>query len=88
MSLFNELKRRNVFRVAVAYVVAAWVILQFSALILDIYQSPDWVIKIIVALLGLGLPFALFFAWAFEATPEGIKRESEVDRSIPDGRIP
>ena len=61
--------------------VAAWVIIEVSSLILDIYESPDSVIRIVVALLALGLPFALFFAWAFEATPEGIKRESEVDRS-------
>ena len=81
MSFFEELKRRNVFRVAVAYVVAAWVIIEVSSLILEIYESPDSVIRIVVALLALGLPFALFFAWAFEATPEGIKRESEVDRS-------
>ena len=70
MSIVQELKRRNVFRVAVAYVVAAWVIIEVSSLILDIYESPDSVIRIVVALLALGLPFALFFAWAFEATPE------------------
>lgn len=55
--------------------------MQFSALTLDIYESPDWVIRVIVALLALGFPFVLFFTWAFEVTPEGIKRESEVDRS-------
>ena len=81
MSLFEELKRRNVFRVAVAYVVSAWVIIEVSSLILDIYESPDSVSRIIVALLALGLPFALVFAWAFEVTPDGIKRESEVDHS-------
>jgi dienelactone hydrolase len=81
MSILQELKRRNVFRVAVAYVVAAWVITEVSSLILNIYESPDSVIRIIVALLALGLPFAMVFAWAFEVTPEGIKRESEVDRS-------
>ena len=61
--------------------VAAWVITEVSSLVLEIYESPDSVIRIIVALLALGLPFALVFAWAFEVTPEGIKRESEVDRS-------
>jgi dienelactone hydrolase len=81
MALMTELKRRNVFRVAAAYVVAAWVITEVSSLVLEIYESPDSVIRIIVALLALGLPFALVFAWAFEVTPEGIKRESEVDRS-------
>jgi len=81
MSIVQELQRRNVFRVAVAYLVAAWVITEVSSLLLDIYESPDSVIRIIVALLALGLPFAIVFAWAFEVTPEGIKRESEVDRS-------
>jgi hypothetical protein len=81
MSIVQELKRRNVIRVAVAYVVAAWVIIEVSSLILEIYESPGSVIRIIVALLSLGLPFAMVFAWAFEVTPEGIKRDSEVDRS-------
>jgi len=81
MFIVQELKRRNVFRVAVAYVVAAWVIIEVSSLLLEIYESPDSVIRIVVALLALGLPFAIVFAWAFEVTPEGIKRESEVDRS-------
>jgi len=80
MSLFAELKRRNVVRVTVAYVVAAWVIVEISSLILEIYESPGSIIRVIVALLALGLPFAIVFAWAFEVTPEGIKRESEVDR--------
>ena len=64
-----------------AYVVAAWVIVEVSSLILEIYETPDSVLRIIVALLALGLPFAMFFAWAFEVTPEGIKRESQIDRS-------
>jgi len=81
MSIVQELKRRNVFRVAVAYVVAAWVITEVISLVLEIYESPDSVIRVIVALLALGLPFAMVFAWAFEVTPEGLKRESEVDRS-------
>jgi len=81
MSIFNELKRRNVFRVGTAYVVAAWVIIEVSSLILDVYEYPESVMKLLVALLALGLPFVLFFAWAFEVTPDGVKRESEVDRS-------
>ena len=55
-------------------------IIEVSSLILDIYDSPDSVIRIVVALLALGLPFAMIFAWAFEVTPEGIKREADVDR--------
>ena len=81
MSLFDELKRRNVFRVGTAYVVAAWVIIEVSSLILDIYEYPESVMKLLVALLALGLPFVLFFAWAFEVTPDGIKRDEDVDRS-------
>ena len=81
MRLFQELKRRNVFRAAAAYAVAAWVIIEVSSLILEIYNSPDSVIRVIVALVALGFPFAVGFAWAFEVTPDGIKRESEVDHS-------
>ena len=81
MSIFQELKRRNVFRVGTAYVVAAWVIVEVSSLILGIYDYPESVMRLLVALLALGLPFVLFFAWAFEVTPEGIKRDADVDRT-------
>jgi dienelactone hydrolase len=80
MSLFEELKRRNVFRVGTAYVVAAWVIIEVSSLILDIYDYPESVMRLLVALLALGLPFVLFFSWALEVTPDGIKREADVER--------
>ena len=81
MSLFAELKRRNVFRVAIAYAVLGWVVLQGADFLLDLVGAPEWVIRVF-AIAGLvGLPFALFFAWAYELTPEGIKREREVDRS-------
>lgn len=80
-AFFSELKRRNVVRVAAAYVVIAWIIAQVSELALDSFEAPDWVMKTILLLLALGLPLALFFAWAFELTPEGIKREKDVDRS-------
>jgi TolB-like protein len=81
VSFFAELKRRNVIRVGVAYLVASWLLIEASSVILDIYAAPDWVSKVIVALLAIGLPVALFFAWAFELTPEGVKREHEVDRT-------
>ncbi|HEY5776267.1 MAG TPA: hypothetical protein VIS57_09290 [Xanthomonadales bacterium] len=81
MSFFNELKRRNVFKVGVAYVVVAWLVAQVLQLIFDSFGTPDWVMKTLLVLLATGLPFVLFFAWAFEMTPEGLKRESEVDRS-------
>jgi TolB-like protein len=81
VSIFNELKRRNVIRVGVAYLVASWLLIEASSLVLDIYHAPDWVSQVIVALLAIGFPVALFFAWAFELTPEGVKREHEVDRT-------
>jgi len=81
MSLFNELKRRNVFRVGIAYVIAAWLVAQVLQLVFDSFGTPDWAMKTLLVLLATGLPFVLFFAWAFELTPEGLKRESEVDRT-------
>ncbi len=81
MSFFEELKRRNVFRVGIAYVIAAWVLLQFVDLVLENIQAPDWVMKVFMLALAIGFPLAIFFAWAFEMTPEGIKKEKDVDRS-------
>jgi TolB-like protein len=81
LSLFNELKRRNVFKVGIAYVVVAWLVAQVLQLVFESFGTPDWVMKTVLVLLATGLPFALFFAWAFEMTPDGLKRESEVDRS-------
>ena len=81
MSLFAELKRRNVIRVGLAYVIVGWVLAQIAEFAFENFGAPDWVLKSIVVIILLGLPLALFFAWAFEMTPEGIKREIEVDRS-------
>ena len=81
MSLFNELKRRNVFRVTIAYVVIAWLVAQVLQMVFESFGTPDWVMKTLLVLLATGLPFAVFFSWAFEITPEGLKREHEVDRS-------
>jgi TolB-like protein len=81
MSIFEELKRRNVFRVAIAYLLLGWAVLQGADFLLDLVDAPGWVIKVF-AIAGLvGFPFALFFAWAYELTPEGVKREKDVDRS-------
>ena len=81
---FAELKRRNVFRVAIAYVVVAWILLQISDVLFPALALPEWGIRLVAALLILGFPLAIFFAWAFELTPEGLKREHEVvrDQSI------
>jgi len=81
LSFLNELKRRNVFKVGIAYVVVAWLVAQVLQLVFESFGTPGWAIKTVLVLLAAGLPFALFFAWAFELTPEGLKRESEVDRS-------
>jgi len=81
MSFFAELKRRNVFRVGIAYLIGAWLLAQIADLLIDNIGAPDWVMKTLFVALGLGFFLALFFAWAFEMTPEGVKRESQVDRS-------
>ena len=83
MSLFNELKRRNVFKVGIGYVLIAWLIAQVLQLAFESFGTPDWAIKTVLVLLASGLPFALFFAWAYEMTPEGLKREKDVKRSQP-----
>ena len=81
MSFFEELKRRNVFRVAIGYVITAWLLLQIVDLVLENINAPDWVMQVFMLALAIGFPLAIFFAWAFEMTPEGVKKESQVDRS-------
>jgi TolB-like protein/Tfp pilus assembly protein PilF len=78
MSLIAELKRRNVFRVGVAYAIVGWLLLEVASVVLPTFEAPNWVMKVFTFLLILGFPVALIFAWAFELTPEGIKRESAV----------
>jgi TolB-like protein len=80
MTFFAELKRRNVVRVGIAYVIVGWLLAQIAEFAADNFGAPDWVLKIFVVFVILGLPLALFFAWAFELTPEGIKLEKNVDR--------
>jgi len=77
-----EIKRRSVVRVAVAYVLAAWVLLQIAEVTFGFLEIPNWAGRLLIALLGLGFPIAVVFAWAFELTPDGVKREADVDRSI------
>ena len=81
MSFFTELKRRNVFRVGIAYAVVAWLVMQFADVVLNNITAPDWVFQVIMLLLAIGFPVVLVFAWAFEMTPEGLKKERDVDRS-------
>jgi fucose permease len=79
LSFFNELKRRKVVRVAIAYVVLAWLMAQVAEMLLEAFGSPDWVFKTLLALFLIGFPFALFFAWAFELTRDGLKRTEDVE---------
>ena len=81
MSLFAELKRRNVFRVGIAYAVTSWLLIQVTDILLETIGAPPWVMQTMFVVLGVGFVITLFFAWAFELTPEGVKREAEVDRS-------
>ncbi|MFL6599362.1 MAG: tetratricopeptide repeat protein [Chthoniobacterales bacterium] len=80
-NFFGELKRRNVYKVAVAYIVAGWALAQGLAQVLPVFAVPIWVIQLFVVLIILGLPIALGLAWAFELTPEGLKRTEEVDEA-------
>jgi TolB-like protein len=73
-NFFSELKRRNVYKVAIAYIVAGWALAQGVAQVLPVFDTPNWVIRLLVLLIILGLPVALILAWVFELTPEGIKR--------------
>src|ERR1043166_5370330 len=78
-NFFAELKRRNVYKVAIAYAVVAWLVIQVSSTVLPTFHAPEWVVQTLVVLVALGFPIALVIAWAFEATPEGIKRTEVAD---------
>jgi TolB-like protein len=81
MSLITELKRRNVFRVGVAYAIVAWLLIEVAHTAFPTLQLPGWTTTLVTVLLIMGLPVALVIAWAFELTPDGIKRDSDVDRT-------
>lgn len=81
-SLFAELKRRNVYKVAVAYVVISWLLIQAASILLPTFDAPPWVMKVFVVFLGLGFVLAVFVSWAFEATPEGLKRTADVSPEL------
>ncbi|HKL50629.1 MAG TPA: hypothetical protein VJ908_05635 [Wenzhouxiangellaceae bacterium] len=78
MSLFTELKRRNVFRVGLFYIVSAWLVVQVAETLLPVFDVSDAAIRIIVLILALGFPLALVFAWVFELTPDGLKRDKDI----------
>lgn len=81
MNFFNELKRRNVFKVGIAYLVGSWLVIQVSDILFESIGTPPWVLQTVFVLLGIGFFVALIFAWAFELTPDGIQREDKVDRN-------
>ncbi len=78
LSFFAELRRRNVYKAAVAYAVFSWLLIQFATQVFPFFEIPSWAVRLVILLLILGTPIVVFFAWAFEITPEGIKRTEEV----------
>jgi len=81
LSFFKELKRRSVFKVAAAYIIIGWLIMQAGEVMGPALRLPDWVNSLLAFFLILGFPLAMFFAWAFELTPDGLKKEKDVDHS-------
>src|SRR5437667_7122905 len=78
-SFFSELKRRNVYKVAVAYAVVGWLVAQIATQIFPFLEIPNWVVRLIIVLIAIGFPIALVIAWAFEITPQGIERTEVAD---------
>ncbi len=78
-NFFGELKRRNVYKVAVAYAIVGWLLVQVATQVFPFLEIPNWVVRLVIALVAIGFPIALVIAWAFEATPEGIKRTETAD---------
>src|SRR5256712_3521439 len=74
-----ELKRRNVYKVAVAYAIVGWLLVQVATQVFPFLEIPNWVVRLVIVLVAIGFPIALVIAWAFELTPEGIKRTEDVD---------
>ena len=78
-NFFGELKRRNVYKVAVAYAIVGWLLVQIATQVFPFLDIPTWVVRLVIVLVAIGFPIALVIAWAFELTPEGIKRTEDVD---------
>jgi hypothetical protein len=78
-NFFSELRRRNVYKVAVAYAVVGWLLVQVTTQVFPIFEIPNWSARLIVLAIVIGFPIALVIAWAFELTPEGLKRTEDVD---------
>ncbi|MCH9025490.1 MAG: hypothetical protein IIA05_00035 [Proteobacteria bacterium] len=80
-SVWAELRRRNVVKVAVAYTIVGWLLVEMASVVLPTFKAPEWIMQVFIFLVIVGFPIALIFAWAFELTPEGIKLEKDVDRN-------
>src|SRR5215475_4454625 len=78
-NFFSELKRRNVYKVAVSYLVVGWLLIQIATQVFPFLEIPNWVVRLVIAIVAIGFPIALVIAWAFELTPEGLKRTEDVD---------
>ena len=76
-SVWAELRRRNVVKVAVAYAIVGWLLVEVASVVLPTFKAPEWIMQVFTFLVIVGFPIALIFAWAFELTPEGIKREKD-----------
>src|SRR3954465_12974708 len=81
-NFFAELKRRNVYKVAVAYAVVSWLLIQAASILFPTFDAPAWVMKVLVVLLAIGFVLEVFISWAFEATPEGLKRTEDVPPEV------
>ncbi|MGB5211804.1 MAG: hypothetical protein WBP60_14890, partial [Gammaproteobacteria bacterium] len=81
MSFIAELQRRNVIRMAFLYLVASWVVLQVADVVFPVLDVPEWGLRLVLGLLVVCFPLALIFSWIYEMTPEGIKRERDIDRN-------
>jgi len=79
MNFFVELKRRNVYKVAVAYAVVGWLLVQVATQVFPFFEIPNWAVRLIVLAIVIGFPVALVIAWAFELTPQGLKRTEDVE---------
>src|SRR5437868_9705179 len=78
-TFFTELKRRNVYKVAVAYAVVGWLLVQVATQVFPFFEIPNWAVRLIVLAIVIGFPIALVIAWAFELTPDGLKRTEDVN---------
>ncbi len=78
--MFQELKRRHVFRVGIAYLIAGWVVIEVASAVFPTFEAPEWILKVFTTVVALGFPVALIMAWAFEVTPSGIKSTADADR--------